>query len=109
MKNDIALNKPQDNKFIILILGDSEEDKQKFVEKYLKSSKIDFTKEEKTFFISYLYSLPSSATLPEINFEIRILNSGEIDTELKIHKIFFAGAMGAFIMTSILDDNSFCK
>jgi uncharacterized repeat protein (TIGR01451 family) len=53
------------------------------------------------------YNLTIDNNQVSIPIEIRILNSDEIETELKINAAFFKEALGGFIVTSIDDENSF--
>ena len=69
----------------------------------------EYTKKEQTSFKSYFFAheefIGKSSIL--IPIELRILNSEELDTELKLNKTFFNEALGAFVVNSITDNNSF--
>ena len=106
MNKDLSL-KSNDVKLIILICGDSKTGKKTIVDGIIKNR--EFTVKEQASFKSYFFTheetVGKSAIL--IPIELRILSSDEIDTELKMNKIFFDGALGAFVVNSITDNNSF--
>ena len=106
MNKDLSL-KSNDAKLIILICGDSKTGKKTIVKGIIKDSQ--FTVKEQASFKSYFFiheEIVGKSTIL-IPIELRILNSEEIDTELKMNKIFFSDALGAFVVNSIIDNNSF--
>ena len=106
MNKDLSL-KSNDVKMILLICGDNKTGKKSIVKGIIKDK--EFTKKEQASFKSYFFRheevIGKSNIL--IPIELRILNSEEIDTELKLNKTFFNEALGAFVVNSITDNNSF--
>jgi GTPase SAR1 family protein len=106
MDNDLSL-KSQDIKLILLICGDSKTGKRSIVKSILKDK--EFTKKQhpsfKSIFFTHEETIGNSSI--SIPIELRILNSGELDTELKLNKTFYNEALGAFVVNSIIDNNSF--
>ena len=106
MERDASL-KANDVKMILLMCGDSQTGKKTIVKSIIKNKQ--FTEKEnvsfKSIFFTYEELIGNSKV--EIPIEIRILNSDELETELKINKTFFNEALGAFIVNSITDNNSF--
>ena len=68
-----------------------------------------FIKKEQTNFTSYFFNSDEflGKSMISVPVEIRILNSDQLETELKLNKQFFSDALGAFVVTSITDNNSF--
>ena len=106
MDKDLSL-KENKVKLIILICGDSKTGKKTLVKQIIGDRK--FTTKENEKFISYSFNSDEflGKTMISIPVEIRILNSGELETELKANKQFFSDALGAFVVTSITDNDSF--
>jgi len=106
MDKDLAL-KDNQVKLIILICGDSKTGKKTLVKQIIGDRK--FTTKENDKFISYSFNSDEflGKSMISIPVEIRILNSEELETELKANKQFFSDALGAFVVTSITDNNSF--
>ena len=106
MNKDLFL-KSNDVKLILLICGDSKTGKKTIVKGIIKDNK--FTEKEQTSFKSYFFTdeetVGKSTIL--IPIELRVLNSDEIDSDLKSNKTFFSEALGAFVVNSITDNNSF--
>ena len=106
MNKDLSL-KSNDVKMIILICGDNKTGKKTIVKGIIKNK--EYTKKEQASFKSYFFTheevIGKSNIL--IPIELRILNSEELDTELKLNKTFFNEALGAFVVNSITDNNSF--
>ena len=106
MNKDLSL-KSNDVKMILLICGDSKTGKRTIVKGMIKDK--HYTKKEQASFKSYFFTheevIGKSNIL--IPIELRILNSDELDTELKLNKTFFNEALGAFVVNSITDNNSF--
>ena len=106
MNRDLSL-KSNDTKLILLICGDSKTGKKTIVKDIIKDKQ--FTQKEQTSFKSYFFTheevIGKSTIL--IPIELRILNSEELETELKMNKTFFNEALGAFVVNSITDNNSF--
>ena len=105
MDKDKSLQKGK--KMVLLICGDPNTGKKTIVNKWLNN--IQFTENDHSFYKDYLftYNLTIDNNQVSIPIEIRILNSDEIETELKINAAFFKEALGGFIVTSIDDENSF--
>ena len=105
MDKDKSLQKGK--KMVLLICGDPNTGKKTIVKKWLNN--IEFTENDHSFYKDYLftYNLTIDNNQVSIPIEIRILNSDEIETELKINAAFFKEALGGFIVTSIDDENSF--
>ena len=105
MDKDKSLQKGK--KMVLLICGDPNTGKKTIVNKWLNN--IKFTENDHSFYKDYLftYNLTIDNNQVSIPIEIRILNSDEIETELKINAAFFKEALGGFIVTSIDDENSF--
>lgn len=106
MNNDLSLIS-NDVKMILLVCGDSKTGKKSIVKGIIKDKK--YTKKDKASFRSYFFNHEetigkSNITIP---IELRILNSEELDTELKLNKTFYNEALGAFVVNSITDNNSF--
>lgn len=106
MNEDLSLNANNIN-LIILICGDSKTGKKTLVKQIIGEKKC--TIKERENFTSYFFKSDEflGKSMISIPFEIRILNSGELETELKTNKPFFNDALGAFVVTSITDNNSF--
>lgn len=106
MDKDLSL-KSNDVNLILLICGDSKTGKKTIVKGIIKDRQ--YTKKEQTSFKSYFFTHEENIGKFTISIpiELRILNSDEIDTELKMNKIFFSEALGAFVVNSISDNNSF--
>ena len=106
MEQDSTLNSNQ-VKMIILVCGDSKVGKKTLVKQIIGERK--FTKKENANFTTYSFNSDEflGKSLISVPVEIRILNSEELETELKTNKQFFNGALGAFVVTSITDNNSF--
>ena len=106
MNKDLSL-KSNDVKMIILMCGDSKTGKKTIAKGIIKNK--EYTKKEQASFKSYFFTheevIGKSNIL--IPIELRILNSEELDTELKLNKTFFNEALGAFVVNSITDNNSF--
>ena len=106
MNNDLSLIS-NDVKMILLICGDSKTGKKSIVKGIIKDK--NYTKKDKISFKSYFFNHEetigkSNVTIP---IELRVLNSEELDTELKLNKTFYNEALGAFVVNSITDNNSF--
>ncbi len=106
MNNDLSLIS-NDVKMILLICGDSKTGKKSIVKGIIKDK--NYTKKDKISFKSYFFNHEetigkSNITIP---IELRVLNSEELDTELKLNKTFYNEALGAFVVNSITDNNSF--
>ena len=106
MNNDLSLIS-NDVKMILLICGDSKTGKKSIVKGIIKDK--NYTKKDKISFKSYFFNHEetigkSNITIP---IELRVLNSEELDTELKLNKTFYGEALGAFVVNSITDNNSF--
>ena len=106
MDQDLSL-KSSDVKMILLICGDSKTGK-KSIAKGIYNNKTCTKKEHPTFVsYSFTYEETIGKSSIKIPIELRILNSDELDTELKLNKAFFNEALGAFVINSITDNNSF--
>lgn len=106
MNNDLSLIS-NDVKMILLICGDSKTGKKSIVKGIIKDK--NYTKKDKISYKSYFFNHEetigkSNITIP---IELRVLNSEELDTELKLNKTFYNEALGAFVVNSITDNNSF--
>ena len=106
MDKDLSL-KDNQVKLILLICGDSKTGKKTLVKQIIGDRK--FTKKEQTNFTSYFFNSDEflGKSMISVPVEIRILNSDQLETELKLNKQFFSDALGAFVVTSITDNNSF--
>lgn len=106
MDKDLSL-KSNDVKMILLICGDNKTGKKSIVKGMIKDK--EYTQKDHSSFKSYFFTheevIGKSNIL--IPMELRILNSEELDTELKLNKTFFNEALGAFVVNSITDNNSF--
>ena len=106
MNEDLIL-KSDELKVILLIVGDSKVGKKTIVKGIINGK--EFSKKEQASFTSFFFIheeiIGKSKIL--IPIELRILNSEELDKELKLNKTFFSESLGAFVVTSILDNNSF--
>jgi len=100
---------------IILICGDSKTGKKSIVNSIVREKE-----KEKNFklykgkkgnsthkSISFKYEEKLGNSKIEIPVEFRILNSEQMDKELKYNKNFFNNALGAFVINSTNDKNSF--
>ena len=105
MDKDKSLQKGK--KMVLLICGDPNTGKKTIVNKWLNN--IQFTENDYSFYKVYLFTYQETIDNNQVSIpiEIRILNSDEIETELKINAAFFKEALGGFIVTSIDDENSF--
>ena len=105
MDKDKSLQKGK--KVVLLICGDPNTGKKTIVNKWLNN--IQFTENDYSFYKVYLFTYQETIDNNQVSIpiEIRILNSDEIETELKINAAFFKEALGGFIVTSIDDENSF--
>ena len=102
-----SLLKQNEVKLIILICGDSKTGKKTIVKQIIGERK--FTTKSNDKFTSYSFNTDEflGKSMISVPVEIRILNSEEQETELKSNKEFFNDALGAFVVTSITDNNSF--
>ena len=93
-------------KLIILVCGDSKTGKKTIVNQIMgdKKSEPKDHGNYSSYEFNYEFVGKSKISIP---VEIRILNSEELETELKSNKAFFSDALGAFVVTSITDNNSF--
>ena len=105
MDKDKSLQKGK--KMVLLICGDPQTGKKTIVNKWLNN--IEYTENDHSFYKDYIFSYQETIDNNKVSIpiEIRILNSDEIETELKINAAFFKEALGGFIVTSIDDENSF--
>ena len=106
MNEDLSLQQ-EDVKLILLICGDSQTGKKTIVKCLINNRQ--YTKKEYSTYKSYFFKheeVIRKATI-SIPIELRILNSEELETKLKLNKAFFADALGAFVVNSITDNNSF--
>ena len=106
MNQDLAVKKDE-LKMILLVCGDPQTGKKTIVNNWLKDKEKNV--EDKSFYkvYSFIHEEMIESTPIKIPCEIRILNSDEIETELKINSIFFKGALGAFVTTAIDNEISF--
>ena len=106
MDKDLSLVS-NDVKLIILVCGDNKTGKKTIVKQIINERQ--FKTKEQSNFISYFFNYEEFVGKSNISIpvEIRILNSEEQETELKLNKPFFNEALGAFVVTSITDNNSF--
>ena len=106
MNQDIALKK-EEFKMVLLVCGDPQTGKKTIVNNWIKDKENNI--DNKSFYKVYTFSHEEMIESTPINIpcEIRILNSDEFETELKINSQFFKGALGAFVCTSIDDEISF--
>ena len=102
-----SLLKQNEVKLIILICGDSKTGKKTIVKQIIGERKFTFKSNDK--FTSYSFNTDEflGKSMISVPVEIRILNSEEQESELKSNKEFFNDALGAFVVTSITDNNSF--
>ena len=102
-----SLLKQNEVKLIILICGDSKTGKKTIVKQIIGERK--FTTKSNDKFTSYSFNTDEflGKSMISVPVEIRILNSEEQENELKSNKEFFNDALGAFVVTSITDNNSF--
>ena len=105
MDKDKSLQKGK--KMVLLICGDPKTGKKSIVNSWLKN--IEYKENAHSFFKDYSFSFETTIDDVKVSIptEIRILNSDEIETELKINATFFKEALGGFIITAIDDENSF--
>ena len=106
MNKDSSL-RTEDLKLVLLICGDAKTGKKTIVKNIIQGK--EYTEKEQPTFKSYFFTHQETInkTLISIPVEIRILNSEELESELKINKSFFSEALGAFVVNSIKDENSF--
>jgi len=102
MEKDLNLSK-EEKKIILLICGDAKVGKKTIVKNWLKNRK--FTQIDKGNY--YVFQFTYEIEKISIDFEIRILNSEEIDADLKINSNFFKNCLGAFVIVNIEDESSF--
>ena len=108
MNKDLALIS-NEVKLIILVCGDCNTGKKTLVKQIIGDKK--FNEKDNGNFISYSFNSDEflGKEMVTVPIEIRVLNSGELETELKTNKAFFSDALGAFVVTSITDNNSFAN
>ena len=106
MDKDSLLNQ-NEVKLIILICGDSKTGKKTIVKQIIGEKKYNTKSNDK--FTSYSFSTNEflGKSMISVPVEIRVLNSEEQENELKANKEFYSDALGAFVVTSITDNNSF--
>lgn len=107
MEKDISL-KTRDEKLVILVLGNESVGKKSLVQNWMKIFKLIST-ESKSFYKNYIFSYTIESFPNPLIIEVRILNSDEIDTELKLCLSFFKYAYGAIIISSVDDNQSFAE
>jgi len=106
MNEDLSLQ-AEEVKLILLICGDSQTGKKTIVKGIINNRQ--YTKKQYSTYKSYFFKheeviRKSTISIP---IELRILNSEELETKLKLNKAFFTDALGAFVVNSIIDNNSF--
>ena len=107
MDKDINLSK-EENKIVLLICGDPKTGKKTIVNNWLKN--INFKEIDKGSYHVYTFNHEENNNNNEkvlIPCEIRILNSEEFETELKINSNFFKNSLGGFVVVNIEDESSF--
>ena len=106
MNKDSSL-RTEELKLVLLICGDAKTGKKTIVKNIIQGK--EYTEKEQPTFKSYFFTHQETINKTSITIpvEIRILNSEELESELKINKSFFAEALGAFVVNSIKDENSF--
>ena len=106
MDKDINLSK-EENKIVLLICGDPKTGKKTIVKNWLKN--INFKDIDKGTYHVYTFNHEENRNKEKVLIpcEIRILNSEEFETELKINANFFKNALGGFVVVNIEDENSF--
>ena len=102
-----SLLKQNEVKLIILICGDSKTGKKTIVKQIIGERKFTTKSNDKSTSHSLNTDEFLGKSMISVPVEIRILNSEEQETELKSNKEFFNDALGAFVVTSITDNNSF--
>ena len=106
MNKDLQL-KSDELKLILLIVGDHKVGKKTIVKGIIREN--DFNKKEQDSFTSYFFvheeTIGKSKIL--IPIELRVLKSEELNSELKLNKTIFNDSFGAFVVSSITDNNSF--
>ena len=106
MDKDINLSKDE-NKIVLLICGDPKTGKKTIVKNWLKN--IDYKEIDKGSYRLYTFNHEENNNKEKVLIpcEIRILNSEEFETELKINSNFFKNALGGFVVVNIEDESSF--
>ena len=106
MDKDINLSK-EENKIILLICGDPKTGKKTIVKNWLKN--INYKEIDKGSYRLYTFNHEENNNKEKVLIpcEIRILNSEEFETELKINSNFFKNALGGFVVVNIEDESSF--
>ena len=86
MDKDKSLQKGK--KMVLLICGDPQTGKKTIVNKWLNN--IEYTENDHSFYKDYIFSYQETIDNNKVSIpiEIRILNSDEIETELKINAAF---------------------
>ena len=106
MNKDSSL-RTEEMKFVLLICGDAKTGKKTIVKNIIQGK--EYTEKEQPTYKSYFFTHQETVNKTQITIpvEIRILNSEELESELKINKSFYSEALGAFVVNSFQDGNSF--
>ena len=96
-----------EKKIILLICGDSKTGKKTLINNWLKGK--EYKEKYHTFYTEYIFSIEEiiEEKKETILIEIRILNSDELESDVKINSSFFKNAFGGFIINSIDNEQSF--
>ena len=96
-----------EKKIILLICGDSKTGKKTLINNWLKEK--EYKEKYHTFYTEYIFSIEEiiEEKKETILIEIRILNSDELESDVKINSSFFKNAFGGFIINSIDNEQSF--
>jgi septin family protein len=105
MDKDKSLQKGK--KMVLLICGDPNTGKKTIVNKWLNN--IEFTENDHSFYKDYLftYNLTIDNNQVSIPIEIRILNSDELESDLKINSSFLKMLLVDLLLIQLIMNNLF--
>jgi hypothetical protein len=107
MNKDLSL-KSNENNLVLLVVGNDDTGKKSIVSSWMNKN-IPDSEEQKTFYKIFYFQYKDTIDEEELSLkvEVRIINGEEFESDLKDIAIFFKGALGAFVITSIDEYVSF--
>lgn len=107
MNKDASL-KINDQKIVLLILGNDDTGKKTVARKWMSNYNMQ-SEDNRTIYKIFTFLFEDIIENERISclVEIRVMNGDEIETDIKVNSSFFKGAYGAFVITRIDDYMTF--
>jgi hypothetical protein len=107
MNKDLSL-KSNENNLVLLVVGNDDTGKKSIVSNWMNKY-IPDSEEQKTYYKIFYFHYKDTIDDEEISLkaEVRVINGEEFEADLKDIAVFFKGALGAFVTTSIDEYVSF--